>query len=92
MSNSHQNFQFSECGLFLNEKYPQFGASPDGVFTCDYCGSGFLEVKCPYSMRDSHKLELPWLHLINGEMKLQKNPHVLLPDTNVALYNQAPLL
>ena len=24
-------------------------------------------------MRDSPKLELPWLHLINGEMKLQRN-------------------
>ena len=73
MSNSHQNFQFSECGLFLNEKYPQFGASPDGVFTCDCCGSGLLEVKCPYSMRDASKLELPWLQLINGEIKLQRN-------------------
>ncbi len=28
------------------------GASPDGLITCDCCGTGCLEVKCPFSVRE----------------------------------------
>ena len=31
--------------------YPHLGASPDGIVTCDCCGKGVLEIKCPYSCR-----------------------------------------
>lgn len=48
----HQVFQLintkftniKKCGLFLNQQYPLFGASPDGI------GPDFvLEIKCPTS-------------------------------------------
>ena len=28
------------------------GATPDGMLTCDCCGDGVLEVKCPYCYKD----------------------------------------
>ncbi len=28
-----------------------FGATPDGKISCTYCGTGFVEVQCPYCHR-----------------------------------------
>ena len=50
---NHTQFQFQRVGLVINPKYPHFGASPDGFVTCDCCGQGCLEVKCPYCIKDS---------------------------------------
>ena len=36
------------CGLFISRKYPQLGASPDGIFE-DF----LLEVKCPLVLKDT---------------------------------------
>ena len=48
------DFTFSwECGLFINPSYPTLGASPDGIISCDCCGIGTLEIKCPYCSRNS---------------------------------------
>ena len=32
-------------------------ASPDGVVSCECCGSGMVEIKCPYSCKDKSFLE-----------------------------------
>lgn len=40
----------SEAGLHLNPKYPFLGASPDGLVCCDCCGTGVLEIKCPFCL------------------------------------------
>lgn len=61
MNDEHTNFKCQEAGLVLNEKYPQFGASLDGHTSCDCCGKGCLEIKCPFSMKDKHHLDLSWL-------------------------------
>lgn len=61
MNTEHTNFACQEAGLILNENYPQFGASPDGHTTCDCCGKGCLEIKCPFSMRDKPRLDISWL-------------------------------
>ena len=45
-------FKVEECGLFVSPKYPTLGASPDGIISCDCCGIGTLEIKCPYCSRD----------------------------------------
>ena len=42
----------SECGLVISSKHPFMGSSLDGLLSCECCGSGILEVKCPYSCRD----------------------------------------
>lgn len=45
----HKNLKVAECGLFLCKDYPHIGASPDGTVTCDCCGTGCLEIKCPFT-------------------------------------------
>ena len=47
-SMQHQNFQLMKSGLLIHTSYPHLGASPDGVISCNCCGNGVLEVKCPY--------------------------------------------
>ena len=39
-------------GILISTKYPFLSATPDGVVSCDCCGSGLLEVKCSYKYRD----------------------------------------
>ena len=54
MSIKHENFTCDLSGLWINPLYPHLGASPYGVTNCDCCGNGLLEIKCPYSMKDTH--------------------------------------
>ena len=51
VSPSHTSFELKFTGLHVNAKYPHLGASPDGLVSCECCGEGLLEVKCPYSIR-----------------------------------------
>ena len=44
----HKNFKLNETGLHVNVLYPQLGASPDGLISCDCHGKGILEIKCPF--------------------------------------------
>ena len=44
----HENFKIFDVGFVINPLYPIFGASPDGGCSCDCCGEGVIEVKCPY--------------------------------------------
>ena len=44
---SHTNFQLTKCGLFINKQYSFLHATPDFLMSCDCCGSGCGEVKCP---------------------------------------------
>ena len=48
---SHINFQCQECGLFISQAYPYLGTSPDGFISCNCCGEGILEIKCPWTSR-----------------------------------------
>ena len=54
MSRSHESFSCKPSGLVVNPLYPHLGASPDGIISCRCCGTGLLEIKCPYSGNDSH--------------------------------------
>ena len=51
VSPQHVNFETKESGLVINPSYPHFGASPDAFMSCDCCGSGTLEIKCPYCVK-----------------------------------------
>ncbi len=46
----HKNIHVRQCGLFVHPKFPFMGSSPDGIVTCDCCGTGVLEIKCPASI------------------------------------------
>ncbi|CAC5358530.1 unnamed protein product [Mytilus coruscus] len=50
---THINLECKLAGFFVNSKHPFVGASPDGITTCDCCGKGTLEVKCPFKHKDT---------------------------------------
>lgn len=47
----HDNLQFSPAGFVISEDFPFIGASPDGFVSCDCCGDGCYEIKCPYCFK-----------------------------------------
>ncbi|XP_026064445.1 uncharacterized protein LOC113047301 [Carassius auratus] len=49
----HTNLKVEKCGFIINPRFPEVGASPDGLTMCDCCGKGCLEVKCPFKYRSS---------------------------------------
>ena len=51
-SADHSSLKALPCGLYVNPLAPHLGASPDGIISCDCCGLGLLEVKCPFSIRE----------------------------------------
>nr|CAI5817902.1 unnamed protein product [Callosobruchus analis] len=53
----HEELQVERVGLCLSPEYPQFGASPDGLVTCQCCGTGCVEVKCPYLLKELSLVE-----------------------------------
>lgn len=44
----HKSLKIKLAGLFINNDNPILRCSPDGVVTCKCCGTGLLEIKCPY--------------------------------------------
>lgn len=48
----HECLIIIKSGLILHPSYPFMGATPDGIVHCACCGSGTLEIKCPYSCRE----------------------------------------
>ena len=64
----HLNFRMVNCGLCISTDDPFIGTSPDDPFTgtssdslisCDCCGEGCVEVKCPYCIRNNLIDEAP---------------------------------
>ena len=53
----HSDLTVSDSGLVIHPQYPHLGASPDGLVNCSCCGSGVIEVKCPFSCVDRSFLE-----------------------------------
>ncbi|XP_059174981.1 uncharacterized protein LOC131955049 [Physella acuta] len=43
----HINFKITKSGLVIHPEMHYIGASPDGMVTCDCCGQGVVEIKCP---------------------------------------------
>ena len=48
--NKSSHIQCQEPGLFISQAY--LGASLDGVISCNCCGEGILERKCPWTGRE----------------------------------------
>jgi len=53
MQKQHTNFKIRPSGLVVKEERPYLAASPDGTTSCDCCGSGVLEIKCPSKYQDN---------------------------------------
>ena len=50
-SPKHDNLKVCESGLVVPHSDPYLGGSPDALLSCNCCGQGVLEVKCPYKYR-----------------------------------------
>ena len=48
----HKNLVVSDAGLLISLDRPYIGASPDGIVSCDCCGKGVVDVKCPLCVKD----------------------------------------
>lgn len=48
----HTNFTLEDAGFFIFMERPYIGASPDPIVTCECCGMGTVEVKCPFCYKD----------------------------------------
>lgn len=78
LQNDHINLSVINSGLIINPCFPFIGASPDDIIHCDCCGTGVLEIKCPYSITQNKQIE-NLACILNG--KLKKTP-ISLSDTN----------
>lgn len=57
-SEKHENFTFMPAGLHVDPSTPHLGASPDGLISCDCCGKGIIEIKCPYKFRHTDPCDI----------------------------------
>ena len=48
MKETHTTFSITDSGFVINPEWPFIGATPDGMVSCDCCGKGVMEIKCPY--------------------------------------------
>ena len=49
LKHNHKSLHVRETGLFICATNPILRVSPDGVVDCKCCGTGLLEIKCPFS-------------------------------------------
>lgn len=78
MEHSHEGFGAEPVGLCINPSFPHFGASPDGLVSCDCCGLGCVEIKCPYCAKDLDVTDMEVLKKVgiqnlDGESRLSEN-------------------
>ena len=78
IAQGHKNVSVNLCGLFVDPELSYMGATPDGVVSCDCCGKGVVELKCPFSI--SHQApsadNLPYLcRNEQGRTCLKKSHH-----------------
>ena len=77
METQHINFQIQRCGLFINQEYPFLHATPDFLMSCDCCGLGCGEVKCPISIPNGDfekyvQQKSSCLEKVNGNYQLKR--------------------
>ena len=63
-------FEVDSAGLFVNPESPHLGASPDALICCQCCGEGLLEIKCPYSIKDSTPTLAPYIKVKDDGFQL----------------------
>ena len=78
MSTNHKNFHIRNSSLVISTTHQLLGASPDGVISCDCCGTGLIEIKCPHRKKDTTINETAednkfCLKEISGVLQLDQN-------------------
>lgn len=71
-----------DMGLYISNKLPFLGASVDGKVHCSICGTGVVEIKCPYGRKeDKWRKKLPeecaanpsfYCELYDGKLHLKR--------------------
>ncbi|CAL9683155.1 unnamed protein product [Knipowitschia caucasica] len=64
----HQNMKVEKSGIFILPDACFIAASPDRLVSCDCCGLGILEVKCPYKQAGKSVVEMDLDYLTNGKL------------------------
>lgn len=54
MISNHINFKVKSSGLIISIVESMFAAFPGGIISCDCCGIGCLEIKCPYRLFENN--------------------------------------
>ena len=72
---NHRKLVSTEAGLVIMPEKPFIAVSPDLLIECLCCGQGLVEIKCPYSIRDTtpSSSNLAYLEEIKGKTTLKKN-------------------
>ena len=47
-TSKHSDLKVTDSGLVINPQWSHIAASPDGWVDCTCCGSGVIEIKCPF--------------------------------------------
>ena len=53
LSTQDTNFEVQLSGLHIDTQHPHLGVTPDSIVSCDYCGVGLIEIKCPFKYKHS---------------------------------------
>ena len=53
LAKDRANFKVARSGLVVDLAFPFFGASPDGIISCNCCGKGVLEISAHLHARTS---------------------------------------
>lgn len=71
----HDNFSVKQTGLHVSRELPFLGSTPDGIVSCGCCGSGILEIKCPFSVygQTPTPKNLSYLTNEDDQVKLRKS-------------------
>ena len=84
----HKKLNVKKCGMFVDKTLIFMGSSPDGIVTCECCGSGALEIKCPLSIahEDPRVTPPPYLTRSKGTLSLKEN-HQYMTQISMHLSN-----
>ena len=68
-SEYHVGLSLTNVGLQVNPNFPHLGASPDAIVNCECCGTGIVEIKCPFKHRDvhAHNVTDPGFYLVHSD-------------------------
>ena len=58
LSTWHTNSSLRPAGMRISEKFPWLSASADGIIKCECHSLSLLEIKCPYTARDTPQRDI----------------------------------
>ena len=75
MKKVHKKLKSNESGLVVMKTKTFIAASPDLEISCECCSQGFVEIKCPYSIRNTcpDAENLKYLESVDGKVQLKTN-------------------